>query len=88
MNEISTLCTVHAHVVFKFLACLVKERNKFKGTVSRDGYFFEGLNSLIGTCCMCADGFQGLSKAFHYPINCIKFLFASLKLLINFENAY
>jgi len=29
---------------------------------------------------ICADGFQGLSKAFHYPI--INFLFDSLKLLL------
>ncbi len=33
----------------------------YKGTVSRDGYFFKCLNE-------CADGFQGISKAFHYPI--------------------
>jgi hypothetical protein len=41
--------------------------NLFKG-VSRDGYYFEGLNILISTFCVCADGFQGISKAFHYPI--------------------
>jgi hypothetical protein len=34
---------------------------------------------LITTFCVCADGFQGLSKDFHY---------ASLKLLTYFENAY
>jgi hypothetical protein len=28
----------------------------------------ESLNILIGTFCVCADGFQGLSKAFHYPL--------------------
>jgi hypothetical protein len=28
------------HVVFNFLASLVQERKKFKGTVSRDEYFF------------------------------------------------
>ncbi len=39
-----------------------------KGTVSRDWYFFEGLKILIITFCVSADGFQGLSKAFHYPI--------------------
>jgi hypothetical protein len=45
----------------------------------------EGLNILISIFCVCADGFQGLSKAFHYPK---QLLFASLKLLTNFENAY
>ncbi len=28
--------------------------------------FLEGLNIFISTFCVCADGFQGLSKAFHY----------------------
>ncbi len=51
--------------------------------VSRDGYFFEGLNILISTFCVCADGFQDLSKVIHYPIQ-LYFLFASLKLLTNF----
>ncbi len=37
-----------------------------KGTVSRDGYFSEGLNILISIFCECAGGFQGLSKAFLY----------------------
>ena len=30
--------------------------------------FFEGLNILFFTFCVCADGFQGLSNYFHYPI--------------------
>ncbi len=30
--------------------------------------FVEGLNILIFDFCVFADGFQGLSKAFHYPI--------------------
>jgi hypothetical protein len=47
--------------------------------------FFECLNILISTLYLCADGFQGLSKALAYPI--IKF-FTSLRLLTNFENAY
>ncbi len=47
-----------------------------------------GLNILINTFCVCAVGFQGLSNAFHYPIHYnYNFLFASLKLLTNFENA-
>jgi hypothetical protein len=60
-------------------------KSTFKGTVSRDGYFFGRLNILIGTFCVCADGFQGLRKAFHYPIQytIINFLFASLNLLTN-----
>jgi hypothetical protein len=36
----------------------------FKGTVSGDRYFFEGLFS---TFCVSADDFQGPLKAFHYP---------------------
>ncbi len=40
----------------------------FKGTVSRDRYFFKGLNILIRTFCVCADGFQDLSIALHYPV--------------------
>jgi hypothetical protein len=39
-----------------------------KGTASRDGYFFEGLKILIITFRVSADGFQGLLKAFHFPI--------------------
>ncbi len=45
----------------------------FKGTVSGYGYFFEGLNILISTFCVCADCFQGLSKAFHYAIQLLTF---------------
>jgi hypothetical protein len=48
----------------------------FKETVSRDGYFFECLNILISTFCVCADSFQGLSTFFSF-----------LKLLTSFENA-
>ncbi len=45
-----------------------------KGTVSRDGFFLEGLNVLISTFYVCADCFQGLSKAFHYPMHVLLFL--------------
>jgi hypothetical protein len=41
----------------------------FKGKASRDGYFFIGLYILISTFCVCADGFQDLSKAFNHPYN-------------------
>jgi hypothetical protein len=59
-----------------------------QGTVSRDeiDIFFEGLNILISTLCVCSDGFQGLSKAFHYPIQFLSFYFLLLKLPTNFEN--
>jgi hypothetical protein len=42
----------------------------FKGTVSRDRYFF---NILISTFYVCATGFQDLLKAFHYPIPLLTF---------------
>jgi hypothetical protein len=41
---------------------------------------FEGLKILISTFCVCADGCQGLSQAFHCPAQLLRFLFASLKL--------
>ncbi len=56
----------------------------FKGTVSGDGYYFEGLNILISTFCVCVDGF----KRFSLPYTIINFLFASLNSLTHFENAY
>jgi|LakMenEpi03Aug12_release.lakeMendotaPanAssembly.Ray.scaffolds.fasta_scaffold2065806_1 hypothetical protein len=40
-----------------------------KGTVSRDGYFFEGLNILISFFCLLADDFQGLSNTFHHSLH-------------------
>jgi hypothetical protein len=48
-------------------------KSLIKGTVSRDGNFFEVLNILISTFCVCANGFQGLSKIFHYPIQLVIF---------------
>ncbi len=83
----NVLCTAYQLLYFEAFiteACPFP----FKGTLSRDGYFFEGLNILISTFCECADDFQGLSKAFHYPVQLLTFYFASLKLLTNFENAY
>jgi hypothetical protein len=50
--------------------------------------FFEGLNILISTFCVFAGRFPGLSKSFSLPHTIINFLFAPLKLLTNFENAY
>ncbi len=47
------------------LACNTVKQVRLKNmTVSRDEDFFEGLNILISTFCVCADGFQGLSKLF------------------------
>ncbi len=55
-------------------------QSNVKGTGPRDGYFFESLNILISTFCVCADGFQGLSKAFHYPVQLLFELDISLDL--------
>jgi hypothetical protein len=48
-------------------------KTALRGTVSRDGYFFKGLNILVSTFCVCADAFQGRSKAFHYPLQLLTF---------------
>jgi hypothetical protein len=54
-------------------------------TVARDGYFFDGLNILISTfCTFCT--FK--VKSFSLPCIINNFLFASLKVLTNLENAY
>jgi hypothetical protein len=50
-----------------------RDHYKLKGTVSRNGYFFEGLNNLISTVSVCAVSLQGLSKVFHYPIQLLAF---------------
>ncbi len=57
-------------VNFTLKFCLFSFLN---GTVSRYGYFFEGLNILISNVCFCADGFQGLSKAFKYHLKLLTF---------------
>ncbi len=67
------------------LRAIISARTIIKGTVSRDGYFFEGLNISISPFCVCADSFQGLSKAFHCPIQL--FICFFLKLLTNFQIA-
>jgi hypothetical protein len=51
------------HVILQ-LSVPINEKAILKGSVSRDVYFCEGLNILIGAFCVCADGLQGLSKAF------------------------
>jgi hypothetical protein len=41
----------------------------------------------MSTFCVCAEGFHGFFKSFYFAIQLLS-LFASLKLLTNFENAY
>jgi hypothetical protein len=54
-----------------FSVKLLKEL--LKGTISQDIYFFRRSNILIITFCVCADGCQGLSKAFHYHVQLLTF---------------
>jgi hypothetical protein len=56
------------HIVC-ILTMVTENTNCFfvKGTVSRNRYIVKGLNILVSTFCVC-NGFQGLSKAFHCPI--------------------
>jgi hypothetical protein len=54
----------------------IRPDGAFKGTVSRDGYFLEGLNiqyQYIHTSYFLSMryGFQGLSKAFRYRIKLV-----------------
>jgi hypothetical protein len=56
-----------------------------KGQCHEIDIFLKVLKILISTFCVCADGFQGLKKL-SLPYTIINFLFASLKLLTNFEN--
>jgi hypothetical protein len=59
------------------------------GTVSRDGYFFfEGLEHFKQYFLCIADGFQELSKAFHYPIQLLTLICFFEITYCNFENAY
>jgi hypothetical protein len=59
-----------------------------KGKCHEMDIFFKRSKHFNRYCTFCegADGFQCLSKAFHYPIQLLTFIFASLKLLTNFEN--
>jgi hypothetical protein len=50
--------------------------------VARDGYFFEGLNIFISAFCTFK------VKSFLLPCIINNFLFASLKVFTNLENAY
>ncbi len=53
---------------------------QLKGQCHEMDIFLKVLNILSSTFCVCADGFQDFSKAFHYPIQLLT-LIASLKLL-------
>ncbi len=54
-----------------------------KGQCHEMDIFFDGLNISISTCCVCDDGFQGLLKAFHYPIQLLTvYLLLRIYLLI------
>ncbi len=44
-----------------------------KGQYHKMDICFEGLNILISAFCLCADGFQGLSKDFYYLIQLLTF---------------
>ena len=59
----------------------------FKGTVSRDGYIFKFKH--LNQCFLCMRGwFSRCFKSFSIPYTIINIIFAFLKLLTNFENAY
>jgi hypothetical protein len=44
-----------------------------KGQCHEMDIFLEGLNILISAFYVCADGFQCISKAFHYPVQLLTF---------------
>jgi hypothetical protein len=73
--------TTHAVKIF-LIDCLTYRDEK--------DIFFEGLNILISSLDVCAYGFNfsRSHECFSRPYTIINFLFASLKLLTNFENAY
>ncbi len=48
---------------------------QLKGQCREMDIFFEGLNILISTFFVCSAGFQGLSKAFQYPIQLLSYYF-------------
>ncbi len=60
----------------------------FQGTVSRDGYFFWKFKYYSQHFLCMRWWFSSSSKIFSLPYTIIRFLFVSLKLLTNFENAY
>ncbi len=48
--------------ILPLIYCKAQKVRFVKGTVSRDGYFFEDLNLLLNTFCVCSDGFVCLSS--------------------------
>jgi hypothetical protein len=61
---------------------------EFKETVSRDGYFFWKFKHFDQHFRCMRWWFSRPFKSFTLPCTIINFMFASLKLLTNFENAY
>ncbi len=59
-----------------------------EGTVSRDGYFLRSKHFNQYFLCMCWWFWRSFNSFSLLPYTIIYFLFASLKLLTNFENAY
>ncbi len=53
--------------------------NHLKGQCHEMDIFYESLNIIIITFFVYADGFQGLSKAFHFPIQLLTFLIYAQK---------
>jgi hypothetical protein len=62
----------------------LKHGDRCKGQCHEMDIFFFSLNILINTFCVCADGFQGLSKKLFTTYKIINFLFSSFNLLTNF----
>jgi hypothetical protein len=52
-----------------------------KGQRHEMDIIFKGLNNLFSTFCVCAVGFKGLSRAFHYPVLKPSSKFSSLLLV-------
>jgi hypothetical protein len=78
-------CISHLALKLAYNLRLRGPAGNMKGTVSRDGYF----SLSVGTFSVFADGFQGLSRAFHYPTQYKLFVcFSEITVLTNFENAY
>jgi hypothetical protein len=55
------------------LVTRVFKYSNWRDRVTRWIFLMEGLNIFISTFCVCADGFQGHSKAFDYPIQLLSF---------------
>jgi hypothetical protein len=58
-----------------------------KWNVSRDEYFFEGLEHKINTFCMSADGLEIVLAFLQRTLN-IKFLLASIETLTSSKNVF